>query len=495
MEIISQFAKRKRLTCFLAGAVAVLSLAPFYVPLVLFVSFPVLLNFLDNAQTKRESFWHGWWFGFGYFVFGLYWISNSLMVDFTKFFWLIPFALTLIPAAAAIFTGAVAYIYSTLLSGNKFANALLFASLWVAAELARTYIPFGGFPWNLIGYAGLFSTEFAQIAAIGGVYLLGFVIIIVSLIPYYKQNKIAVAAACIVVIATFVPITYATHVLGKKHIVIFQPNVEQTMKWDPQKFQNQFVENVEKVKAQNFSDDSIVIWPEASVPYSLNENPDVLDFIKEATPKNGLTILGALRSLRGDDGAIKEVWNSVYFISQKGIEGYYDKHHLVPFGEYVPFRKSLPLEKITPGALDFSTGGKPTPIKLAGVGFLPLICYEIIFPELANSDISTDFSVNITNDAWFGNSTGPQQHLAAARLRAIEQQRYVLRSANTGVSAIIASNGNVIKSLGYNQAGFIELDVPTSQPVKTIYSSLRLKLILPVIILSIVFAYFLRKKM
>lgn len=450
---------RKFLPLFLVGGLMNLALAPFYFFPILFLSFPVFYTWLKKAPTAKQAFWCGWWFGFGYFVFGLYWISNSLLVDL-RFAWLIPFAVSLIPAAAGLFTGAVGYLYKRI---GKQSPSLL-ALLWILAEFVKGYFPFGGFPWNNIGYASLFSTYFAQVASIGGVYLAGLIILYVSLLPVYYKNKYRLAFSVLLVASIFsYGISYVTITPQEnsgKTVTIIQPNIAQTLKWDPDMMRVNFFDTL-GLALQSEAD--ITIWPESSVPYQIEREPAVRRKIAEATPNGKITVASSTRV----QGNYEKIWNSLYVIGSRAeVLAHYDKHHLVPFGEYVPFRSILPIDKITPGMTDFSAGEKGKVLDVNNMKFLPLICYEIIFPQYAEGDY--DFIVNITNDAWFGNSTGPQQHLGMAQMRAIEQGRPVLRAANTGVSAVIDAYGQIRQRLGYGKQGVITAEIP--HKVKTLYS-------------------------
>lgn len=489
--------KLKYLTLFFAGGLADLAFAPFYFFPVLLVSFPVFFKVLESAISKKQAFRIGFMFGFGYFVFGLYWIANSLLVDASKFAWLIPFSVCGIPFLLSFYTGffAVYYHFTSRSFGIK-AKIILFASLWVVFEFLRTWL-FFGFPWNLIGYTGLVSITFSQIAGIGGVYLLSFLVIIITLLPVYYKNYSLVALTVIAVIGSFafgyVELQAPAQKAQTKKIMIFQPNIEQTLKWEPQMAKMNFLNDVEYVKEQNYQDKDLVIWPESGVPYYLNNQPWIVDILKQVAPDNGVVVTGALRA-EGDSRENYQVWNTLYAVSADGIYKYYDKIHLVPFGEFVPFRKYLPIDKITPGAVDFSRGANRDIIKFGtGPSFLSLICYEVIFPEYARSEQSPDVIVNVTNDGWFGNSTGPYQHLAMAQMRAIEEGVPVLRAANTGISAVIGPNGKIITSLGYGKRGIIEANVEL-RPKQTIYKTKGDIIIFVLILIAMFLILILRKK-
>ena len=430
---------------FFAGALMDLALAPFYLAPVLLFSFPVLYVKLTEAKTGRQAFWSGWWFGFGYYVFGLYWVSNSLLVDL-RFAWLIPFAICLIPAAIALFTGTATYLFKR----SKTKNPALLAVFWVAAEYVRGYFPFGGFPWNNIGDSGLFSIYFVQVAALGGVYFLGLVIVLTALIPAQKHKLAWAILPALCFSYGFARVHDASYTY--KTISIIQPNIAQTMKWDPELMKSNFLSTVD-LATQSSSD--ITIWPESSVPYQILREDSVREKIAQATKPGKYTIVSSARVY----GDYETIWNSMFLLDSNGIvEDYYDKQHLVPFGEYVPLRSILPIDKITPGMVDFTPGEKGKILNVQGMRILPLICYEVIFPRYAMGNY--DFMVNITNDAWFGNSTGPQQHLGMVRMRAIEQGRPVFRAANTGVSAFIDPYGRVVQKIDYGKKGILNVKIP-----------------------------------
>jgi len=488
--------KWKYLTLFIAGGIADFALAPFYVFPVLFISFPVFFKILNGAKDKKQAFKIGWVFGFGYFVFGLYWIANSLLVDAERFAWLIPFAVCGIPFGLAIYIGLMAALYKRLAAEAVWQKIILFATLWVIFELLRTFL-LTGFPWNLIGYAALASLVFSQVASLGGIYLLSFIVIIISLLPVYFREWKPLAVLALVVIGGFAFGYFHMLKNGEEaktaKIVIFQPNVAQSLKWEPDAARQQFLQNIAAMKTHEVQNADIVLWPESGVPYDLSREPEVVALLESAAPEHGVLVTGALRSA-GKTRENYQVWNTMYAVSREGIYEWYDKIHLVPFGEFVPFRKYLPLDKITPGDRDFSRGAARPVIKYkTGPGFLPLICYEVIFPEFAASGQHPDLLVNITNDAWFGDSTGPQQHLAMARMRSIEQGLPMLRAANTGVSAVIDAHGRIIDSLKLNTYGFLAQNLELAKPV-TIYPVYGDVIILGIIILNIAFLLIFRKK-
>ena len=215
----------------------------------------------------------------------------------------------------------------------------------------------------------------------------------------------------------------------------------------------------------------MVIWPETAIPYRVFRDRDTVDaLVAAAVPPGGVLMAGAVTS--ENDGTGAQFFNSlVVFDDRRELIAVYDKHHLVPFGEYVPLRGVLPIDKLTPGTTDFTAGPAPRTLDLDGIpAFSPLICYEAIFPtEAVAPDERPAWLLNITNDAWFGNSSGPYQHLASARLRAVEQGLPMARAANTGVSAVIDAAGRYVARLDLEQEGVIDARLPPPL-VPTIYS-------------------------
>lgn len=439
---------------FILGGLSVLALAPFEFLPILLLTFPLFFKTL-NHETKTKKFWLGWWFGFGYFVFGLYWISNSLLVDAEKFAWMIPFAIAGIPSVLAFYIAITAWVYGKLKSKfNEIGQVILFISLWVVAEIARNYL-FTGFPWNSIGYASLFALPLAHIAAYGGVFLASFVVLLIAFLPLLYRSKIALLAIALALgLGSYSYLFEESSGKGLK-VRLVQPSVEQSLKWIPELKAKQLVETMELAGQGDANEFDFIIWPEAGVPFHLNRNPQIIEKIAEITPKDGYSIVGSLRS-EGDNSETYKIWNSIYIINADAeIVAIYDKRHLVPFGEYVPFRDALPVDKITPGQFDISSGLGPEILQVDDWKMIPLICYEVIFPRYSAVE-NGDFILNITNDGWFGDSTGPHQHLAMARMRAIEQGKPVFRAANNGISAIISSKGEVLDSLHLNKRAVLD---------------------------------------
>lgn len=475
---------QKKLVLFLVGALANLAFAPFEAFPVLLLSFPVFFVALQAVSNAKQAFWFGWWFGFGHFLAGLYWISNSLLVDAEQFAWLIPFAMAGIPAILAIYIGFFAGMFATLnkkFPPNITIKTLLFCQLWLLIEIFRSYL-FTGFPWNLLGYSLLANAQIAQVASLGGVFLCSWLACFWALFPiYFRSKKLAVVAFSLVLASYgfgYSHIHRSELLDAQKTVKIVQPNIKQSMKLDAYSAQTNFLKTLALSDSGVKAD--VIIWPEASTFFQIDKTWPALNAIQGILGDGKIAIIGSTRS-EGRTPDDYKVWNSMFVISRNKIENKFDKQHLVPFGEYVPFSNILPIEKITAGKIDISSGNSKRELSFGGATFLPLVCYEAIFTNYAfarNKSSHPIAIVNATNDAWFGDSTGPYQHLAMARLRAIEQGVPVLRAANTGISAIIDSFGAIQVQLPLNQTATIDAKIPAQLTNPTIYAQLGWQIVL-----------------
>ena len=482
---IKRFFKHKLFIAFLAGSLCSLAFAPFNFFITSVASLSIFYSLLTKESLKKPIFYLGFFYGFGYFLSGVYWIAISLLVDASQFAWLIPFALTLIPAALALYFALFSITYKFLINKFHFTKnyqkIVSFAICWVLFEILRSNL-FTGFPWNLLGYSFLFDEAFSQISNIFGIYGLSFLAALSSLIPilflknnYKKDDKIF---AIILILLLFSSFCYGSFSINNTKLEIdqntklrlVQANIKQEMKWDiNQKYQN-FLKTISLTNSKDLSDVKAVIWSETSVPYAIDDDsPKLLEKLKLATPPQGMLITGALR-LNYENEEIKNAWNSVFILNQNGVTNFYDKHHLVPFGEYVPLQKFLPfINKITDGAIGFSQGSGAQTIEEQGLKISPLLCYEVIFSdEIIDKKSRPNLLVNLTNDAWFGVSSGPYQHLNMARMRSIEYGISLARVANTGITAFIDPFGRIVDKIDLNQEGVIDVNLIKSLP-ETIY--------------------------
>lgn len=479
---------------FIAGAICSLSFAPFhFFPAAIF-SLSAFYFLLENENKKKQIFWLAWCYGFGYFLSGVYWIAISLLVDAAQFAWLIPFALTLIPGVLAIYLALFALSYKFFIKKFLFIKTyqkiIVFAVLWLIFEILRSFL-FTGFPWNLLGYIWSFSDNLTQLSNIFSVWGLSLFAVLICLFPTlfldFKKNKISLIKvnAGDKIFGTFLFLLlifsffYGQNYIDNRKIIahedkklrLVQGNIQQDLKWDAQQKYQNFLKHITLTNSKDLNLVKMVIWSETAVPYAIDDNGDLLDKLKLATPDEGALVTGAVRVNYSKSDEIESVWNSVFAIEKSGVVGYYDKHHLVPFGEYVPLQKYFPfISKITDGAIGFSEGEGPKTVKTSSLSFSPLLCYEVIFPDkIIDKKNRPDLLINLTNDAWFGKSSGPYQHFDMAKMRAVEYGISLARVANTGITAFFDPFGRVVKKIDLNEEGII--DVSFIQKLKpTIYS-------------------------
>ena len=458
----------------LAGAVATLALPPFHFLPALVIAFVALMWLLDGAaagpRPLRAIFALGWWFGFVHFITGLYWISNALLVDAATFGWLVPFAVAGLSAYFALFPALAVMLAGRAAAG--WPRALALASAWAGAEYLRGLL-LTGFPWNPVGSAFAVGPELMQAAALGGAFGLSLLAVLVAALPAAlaqpgRAGRIATALALVIVAAMWaggalrlaaVPVADGA---GPRMRVV-QGAVDQAVKWDRARARGHFESYLALSRApgRDGRAPDVVIWPETAVPAVYDGNGSFSKALAQALAPDGTLITGVIR--RDGRGAQLRLWNSVIAVNGRGqLLATYDKHHLVPFGEYVPLARFNPVPKLTEGRRDFSAGPGPMTVALAGVpAFSPLVCYEVIFPGRVVAPGSRPaFLLNLTNDAWFAISTGPYQHLAAARLRAVEEGLPLARAANTGISALIDAQGRVRARLGLGRRGVLDFTLP-----------------------------------
>ncbi|MCC7252246.1 apolipoprotein N-acyltransferase [Hyphomicrobium sp.] len=494
---------RRAAVAFAAGALSNLAMAPFFFAPILLVTLPVLVWLIDGAVhgagevhgKARAGALAGWWFGFGYFLFGLFWIGEAFLVEADKFGWLLPFAVTLMPAGLALFW-AVAAAVASLLWRPGFQRLLVLALALAAAEWLRGHV-LTGFPWNVLGYALTWPLVLMQSAGLVGIYGLTLLTVPILAAPlvlaadaepgparwHAGLRGLAICGVPLVLLAAYGAARLATAPVGAVDgvkIRIGQPSVPQHEKWRSDKqaaiFQDHLALSEVDASEQRdgLADVTHVLWPEAAMPFLPLEHPEALAAIGEMLPDGVFLVTGALRREgAGPDASGTEpirAYNSLMVFDSAGaLASAYDKTHLVPFGEYLPWQSTLEaigLEQLTRLRGGFSVGVSPRPLlKVPGLPPLGgLICYEAIFPGVgAQSDGRPGLLVNVTNDGWFGNTTGPRQHFHQARVRAVEEGVPLLRAANNGISAVIDSSGQALVMLGINVRGSIDSILPLAR--------------------------------
>ncbi|MFT5485835.1 MAG: apolipoprotein N-acyltransferase [Paracoccaceae bacterium] len=471
---------RRWLFAFLFGASAVAAQPPFHVLPALLVAFPGLIWLLDGAASPRSAFGVGWMFGAGYFAAGLYWVPNALLVDAARFAWLIPFAVLGLSLGLGLFIGGVTLLARQVWSSGA-GRVFGLAASWALFEWVRGTV-LTGFPWNPVGNVWVAAPPVLQSAAWLGVYGLSAITVFAAAALamfgtsgprrwYWGISGIALIAL-IAVAGTFRLADATRDTVPGVFLRIVQPNIAQRDKWLPARRAQNYARHLQMSGERGDGRITHVIWPETAAPFSVSTDAARRALMRRAVPPKGLLLTGSVR-LERQNGRVVRVWNSLVAVDEKAdVVAVYDKHHLVPFGEYMPLREILPLDKITGGALDFSRGPGPRTLRLPGLpAFSPLICYEVIFPgRVVDSADRPSWLLNITNDAWFGTSAGPHQHFASARLRAVEEGLPVVRAANTGISAVVDAYGRVVSSLGLGQAGIVDSKLPVAAPDRTLFA-------------------------
>ncbi len=478
---------RRSLVAFLAGAFAVLAQAPFDFFAACLVSFPILVWLLDGAAgepgaglLKRlaPAFFTGWWFGLGYFIAGLWWIGNAVLVDGEGYVWALPLAVIALPAILAIYYGLAATL-ARLFWTDDIGRIAALAFGFGIAEWLRAIL-FTGFPWNAIGYAAMPVPVLMQSVSTAGLFgmnvLAVFVFAAPALLAGRKHRFVGIGLA-VVLVSTHVAYGYyclarpAAPAKRTLAVRIVQPSIDQAEKWDRSVRDRIFKNLVDLTRspvAKDAQPPALIVWPETAVPFLFTERPDALAKLGEALDDKQLLLTGAVRA-EGGTGEDTRYYNSILAIDGKGeIVDAVDKLHLVPFGEYVPFEgilRSLGLDQVMALPAPFSAGAERHPIKLpSGAKALPFICYEIIFPGEGEKDAGkSDLILNVTNDAWFGDTPGPYQHFRQSQVRAVELGLPLVRAANNGISAVVDAHGRILDALAMNAVGVLDVDLPLAR--------------------------------
>ena len=409
-------------------------------PLFIFIAFPGLLWLDEGGNGAWASARLGYAFGCGFFVAGLYWIAAALFVDIGRYWWALPFAVLGVPAFMAFFPAAALGMTACLARRwtlAPVARLCLFAVAWAASEWLRGHV-LTGFPWNLVGYVWAGgspgSLAILQSTAWFGIYGLSFVTVLAAALPALlgtpslapmprmRRAAPAIAAAALLLVpaaAGAIRLEALPTRLTETWVRLVQPSIPQTMKWDPAAASANFRRLLELSSAPAEHALTAVLWPEAAATSLLERDSGQRAAIAAVAPKDGYVITGALRA-NPPPAPPAQIWNSIEAIDGRGvIRAHYDKAHLVPFGEYMPFRRFLPIDDFIPGAIDMSPGPGARTLGLPGLpAFSPSVCYEAIFPgAVVDRAARPAWILNVTNDAWYGRSSGPYQHFAIARTR------------------------------------------------------------------------------
>jgi apolipoprotein N-acyltransferase len=491
LAIILTWGWKRAVIALAAGALSSLAMAPFNAWPVLFLTFPVAVWLIDGAGAGR---WHGvpaaalsgFWFGLGYFVPGLYWLGYAFLVDAQTFAWLMPFAILGLPTYLALFT-AFGFALARLLWTHDASRVLALAVSLTISEWLRGHV-LTGFPWNAFGYALSEPLALAQTASLIGLWGMTFLAVAIFASPAVlidggwpkKKPWIApvLALATLAAMLVFGTVRLAlqpTVMTSGVKLRIMQPNLQQDVKFNyaakaevMQKYLT-LSDRASGPQSTGVKDVNILIWPESAFPFFLTREADAMAQIADLLPRGTVLITGAVRAPDLPPGTrITRAYNSIYVIDHDGsVLSVYDKLHLVPFGEYLPYQdlmEKLGFVQLTKVQGGFIAGTRRRTLELpAAPRALPLVCYEAIFPrDVAARDDRPGWIINLTNDGWFGISTGPYQHLAQARMRVIEEGLPMVRAANTGISAVIDPLGRIVARLGLGIEGVLDAGLPAA---------------------------------
>ena len=443
----------------LAGVGVALGQAPFHLAPLALLALGAAGWLCRSAPNARGAAWRGFATGTAYFAVTLHWIVEPFLVDVARHGWMAPFALLFMATGFALFW-ALAFWVGRRLAGGGWRFALAFGAALAGVEVLRSLI-LTGFPWALIGYIWSEGPVAQATAFIGPFGLTLATTLVAGLLAGIGPRPAAVLVGAVIWSGAVLSLGARPHAPaaeeGAPVLRLVQPNAPQHLKWDPDYTQMFFERALDLTAAPGAPD--LILWPETSVPYLIEPGHPVLQILSQAAGDVPL-VVGGQRA----EGS--RYFNSLVVIGQDGTIGdVYDKHHLVPFGEYVPLGDlagRFGIRGLAQGEYGYSSGPGQRLVDLGPLGeVLPLICYEAIFPEEVGAVAQrADWLLQITNDAWFGTFAGPQQHLAIARMRAIEQGLPMVRVANTGISAVISATGQVTAELGLGEAGYLDAALP-----------------------------------
>lgn len=475
--LLQQSQSRKALFSFACGLLSAFALPPLSWPILFIVGFGAFVGVLRSAGTAKQSFILSWCYAVGFHLAGLYWISASLFVDIARYIWVLPFSLLALPSYLALIFGAVSAALHGL-RGKPILHAILLSVGLSLCEINRGWL-MGGFPWNAYGYIWSDTLPVIQIVSVIGIYgltLLTLLAATATSLLFIELKKshliffafISILLSCMALWGEHRLSTTAITYHDQALVRLVQPAIEQSERRTAQQRVAALSKIVSLSTEQSEKPITHLIWPETASPFFLNENAEARDALKRIIPKGGALLTGApSRTFENDE---RKFYNSLIVMNDKGsVIGSYDKSHLVPFGEFVPLRsilQTVPVAVDVIGTADFTPGSGAKTLRAPGMpSFSTMICYEAIFTgQIVDETDRPELLLQITNDAWFGNTSGPYQHLAMARVRAIEEGIPLIRVANSGVSAVVDPLGRILQSLDLNQRGIIDTAIPNALP-------------------------------
>ena len=493
----------------IVGGFTSLSLPPFNFPLINFLTLSIFFVFLfkrlNSKVSKKKFFYYGWFFGFSYFFFSLYWITISLTFDAGLIF-LVPVALILIPAFLALFYGLISFFFNLIRPKNIISAFFTFSLLFGVIEFLRGTI-LTGFPWNLIVYAFSENIKFISIISLIGTYSLNLIVISLFIIPaifILRKSKIEIVLTIIMLILPCLFFIYGTfqkkEFLSKNYIInshtirIIASNIDLKRFYDDTSAE-EVINELILISKPDKTKRIFFLWPEGIIPNTyLDQIQLYKDEFSDDFNENHIIGLGVTKREIKDD---KKIYFNSFSILDNNLNllENYDKNKLVPFGEFLPlekFLKKIGFKAITNNFGSFTNGNDREIIEINNksyeFSFLPLICYEIIYSGNLSENFNYDFIANISEDGWFGKSIGPKQHFAHSIFRAIENGKYVIRAANNGMSALINPLGEIEKKINYGENGYIDFEERKNMD-KTFFSKYGNIIFLILILLYIFLAF------
>ncbi|MBI2058637.1 MAG: apolipoprotein N-acyltransferase [Nitrospirae bacterium] len=432
---------------------------------------------LAHRMPRAKAFRWGWLFGTAAWCTIIYWIPYTLEFYGGVAIPIALLALILLAGWLGLVVGVFTWFASALKDDPAWARLVALPVVWAALEWVKNYVPLGGFPWMILGYSQFEHVRWIQISEITGPYGVSFLLVSVNVLLHQgwatgKKRSLWAEALCVGVILAlvygygWVRIGHVEALASDRPTVkaaVLQGNIDQAVKWTPGYRQETLKIYERLIREAVAAGAKIVIWPEASVPYYFNLSGEAQLSLRQMAITHGVTmIFGALSARQA--GGMEFFFNSAFVMSAEGeVGGRYDKMHLVPFGEYVPLTRWLPIEKISAVAGNFSSATDMRLLEAQPFKVAPLICYESIFPEITREAFrkGANLAVIITNDAWFGPTSAPYQHLAMAAFRAVEARTDMARAANTGISAFIAPTGKIVSTLPLQKEGILLNEIRT----------------------------------
>jgi apolipoprotein N-acyltransferase len=468
------------------GALTTFAMPPWHAVPLMWITVPLLLWALEGSKTTASAALVGWSFGFGHFAVGLNWIANAFYVDAdTHGAFAIP-AVAGLCAIFGVYIATVTMIVHRLPREPRYVRPFGFALAWMSVEWVRGWL-FTGFPWNPMGSVWTAWPVMIQITTVFGTLGLGLFTLIAAaavsiLVAPVKSRAtwiMGLAPTGLLVLFGIFGVVrlYEQNVpmVPNVNLRLVQPNIAQADKWRPGLREQHFMDHVRLSASSGVEQITHVIWGEAAIAYTLDRD-ETRRAIAVSMLSPGASLITGVPRVAASANGLEEIFNSMLVVrSDASIAALYDKTHLVPFGEYLPLRGLIPFRKLTEGTMDFSAGHGRTTLDIGTAPpFSPLICYEAIFSgEVTGPDTKAgqrpQWMLNITNDSWFGDSSGPRQHLAEAQLRAVEEGLPLIRVANTGISAVIDPYGRILGTIPLNERGVLDSPLPQAPQDRTLF--------------------------